>query len=75
MVWFVPLLIGLALSVVSYVLMPKPKQPKPAAAQQADDPVADAGKPLGVVQGTITVTDVNVLWFGEKTMNTYKVKA
>lgn len=73
--WFVLLLIAIALTAVSYVLMPKPKQPKPAAAQQADDPVAEAGKPVGVVQGTMTVTELNVLWFGEKALTTYKISA
>jgi citrate lyase beta subunit len=71
--WFIALLIAVVLTAVSYVLMPKPKQPKPAAAQQADDPVAEAGKPVGVVQGTITISELNVLWFGEKALSTYKI--
>lgn len=75
MAWFVSLLIGLALQVVAYLLMPQPKQPKPPAAQDADDPVAEAGKPIPVVFGTLTVKGLNVLWFGDKSKNTFKVKA
>lgn len=73
MAWFIALLVAVVLTAVSYVLMPKPKQPKPAAAQQADDPVAEAGKPVGVVQGTMTISELNVLWFGEKALSTYKI--
>lgn len=60
------LAIGLALSVVGYLLAPRPKPPKPGEAAQMNDPVAEAGKPIPVVFGTITVKEPNVLWFGEK---------
>ena len=73
--WFVPLLIGIALNIVSYLLMPKPKQPKPVAAKDMDNPTAEAGRPIPVVFGTITVKGTNVLWFGEKRIHTYKVPA
>lgn len=75
MPWFIALLIGLALQVVAYLLMPQPKQPKPPAAQDAEDPVAEAGKPVPVVFGTLTVKGINVLWFGDKLKHTFKVKA
>lgn len=66
MAWFVPFLIGLAISIVSYLILPKPKLPKPEAAKDADDPVAEAGKPLPVLSGTVTMKGLNILWFGEK---------
>lgn len=75
MPWFIALLIGLALQVVAYLLMPQPKQPKPPAAQDAEDPVAEAGKPIPVVFGTLTVKGINVMWFGDKSKYTFKVKA
>lgn len=75
MPWFVSLLIGLALQVVAYLLMPQPKQPKPPAVQDADDPVAEAGKPIPVVFGTLNISGLNVLWFGDKSKRTFKVKA
>lgn len=75
MVFWIPLLIAIALLVVSYVLMPKPKTPKPDAATEMDSPTADAGKPIPVPFGTLTITSPNCLWFGDKSMNTYKIKA
>ena len=33
MAWWVALLLGLALNIVAYLIMPKPKQPKPPAAK------------------------------------------
>lgn len=73
--WFIPLIVGLVLNVVAYLLMPKPKQPKPAAARDMDDPTAEAGRPIPVVFGTITVKGLNTLWFGDKSTRTYKVSA
>lgn len=73
MAWFIPLLVSLALSVVSYLLTPKPKQPKPGAVKDLDDPTAEAGRPLPVVFGTVTVKGLNVLWFGEKRTKTTTV--
>lgn len=74
MAWFIPLLIGIALQVVGYLLMPKPKSPKPPAAQDLEDPTAEAGRPIPVVFGTITVKGINVLWFGNKLVREYKIK-
>lgn len=68
------LFLGIALQVVAYLIMPKPKAPKPDAAQQMDDPTADAGRPIPVIFGTVTVKNPNVLWFGEKGIKTGKVK-
>jgi hypothetical protein len=55
--------------------MPRAKTPKPEMAKDLDDPTAEAGKPIPVVFGTITVKGLNVLWFGEKRSRTYKVDA
>lgn len=67
--------IAIIISVVAYVLMPKPKGPKPEAVAQMDNPVAEAGKPCNVVFGTVWVKEVNILWFGDKNSNTYEVNA
>lgn len=64
--WFLPLLFALILNVVAYLLMPKPKQVKPEAAKDMDNPTADAGRPIPVVFGALTIKGPNVLWFGEK---------
>lgn len=75
MPWFIALLIGIALQVVAYLLTPQPKQQKPAAAQDADDPTAEAGKPLPVVFGSLTVNGINVMWFGDKSKHTFSVSS
>jgi len=71
------IVIGAAILAVALTLifMPKPKKSKPEAAKDLDDPVAEAGKPIPVVFGTITVKGLNVLWFGNKGQKTYKVDA
>ncbi len=75
MPWFIPFLIGLALNVVSVLLMPKPKQAKPEAAKQMDNPVAEAGKPIPVCFGTNMIKEPNILWYGDKSIYKYKVNA
>lgn len=62
----ISLLVGLALQVVSYLIMPRPKQPKADAAQDLQSPTADAGRPVPVAFGTIRIKGTNCLWFGEK---------
>lgn len=74
MVFFLNLLIALALMVVAYLIMPKPKQQSPET-EDMDDPVAEAGKPLPVLFGTKTVKGLNALWFGDKSYRKRKVKA
>lgn len=66
MAWWLSLLIGLAITAVTYLLMPRPKAPPPPAVQDLEDPVAEAGKPIPVVFGSMTVKGLNVLWFGDK---------
>lgn len=66
MAFWTQLLIGLALNIVGYMLMPKPKTVKPDGAKDMDAPTADAGRPVPVVFGTITVRGLNVLWYGDK---------
>ena len=74
MAWWVALLIGLALNIIAYLIMPKPKQPKPPAAKDLEDPTAESGRPMPVVFGTITVKGGNIVWFGEKSLKEYEKK-
>ena len=60
------LLIGIALQFLGYLLMPKPKQPKPPSLDDFKDPTAQAGRPIPVVFGSIRVKSANVLWYGNK---------
>jgi len=73
MAWFINLLIGIALNIIAYVLLPRPKQPKPPAARDQDNPVAEAGKPLPVVFGSITVKGLNYLGYWDKDIRTRQV--
>ena len=52
-------------SLVSYALAPKPPVPKPASLEDFDIPVAELGRPVPVVFGTVTITGPNVLWYGD----------
>ena len=72
--FLVSLLIAVAVSVVSYLLAPKPKPPKPEAAKQMEDPTAEAGIERPVIFGTMLLKSPNCMWFGDKFMHTRKVK-
>lgn len=73
--FWIAFIVALVINIVSYMLMPKPKQPRPDAAKDMDDPVAQAGMPIPVVFGTVTLKGLNVLWSGEKLTRSYSVKA
>ncbi|WP_208759600.1 hypothetical protein [Sphingobium fuliginis] len=55
--------------------MPKPKASKPEQVKDLEDPTSEAGRPVPVPFGTITIKGLNFLWYGEKGKRTYKVKA
>jgi hypothetical protein len=73
MVFFLNLIIALALMIIAYLIMPKAKQDHPEI-QQQDDPTAQAGIPLPVLFGTLTIKALNVLHFCEKRYKKRKVK-
>lgn len=64
--FLVQLLIGLALSFISYLLAPRPKTAKPNAVQDLESPTAEAGRPLPVAFGSVLIESPNILWYGEK---------
>lgn len=73
MAFFLSLLIGVALMVVSYLLTPKPKQPQ-REIEQGEKPTAEAGRPVEVLFGTLTIKAPNCLWFGDKYYKKKKIK-
>lgn len=75
MPWWLIIVAAVAAVALSVLLMPKAKTPRPEAAKDWEDPTAEAGRPIPVVFGTITVKGLNVLWFGNKAIKTKKVKA
>lgn len=74
MPFWVVIALAVAAVAVSYLLRPKAKSPKPDAARDLDDPTAEAGRPIPVVFGTMTVKGLNLLWYGEKELRTVKQK-
>lgn len=74
MVWFIPLLIAIAVNVAAYFLMPRPKKAKPPEVKQAETPTAEAGKPVPVLFGTMLLTEANILHEADKGYRKYKVK-
>lgn len=73
--FFVQILLSIVLSYLAYLLAPKPKQPKPEAATEMENPTADAGRPIPVVFGTMTLKGPNFLWYGDKAVREYEVRA
>lgn len=75
MAWWIGLLVGLALTVISYLIMPKPRtNMQPQETRDWESPTADAGRPVPVIFGTLTVKGVNVLWYGDMSTRTEQVK-
>lgn len=72
--WVAAAIVSVVLNVAAYIIVPKPKQPKPAAAEEAQYPTAEAGRPVMKFWGTMTIKSPNVLWYGEKSTRQYKIK-
>lgn len=65
MTFWVQLIILVISYVVSAALAPKPPKPKAPALEDFDIPVAEQGRPVPVVFGTVLITGPNVLWYGD----------
>jgi len=59
------LIIWVVFTVLSALLAPKPKPPKPAALSEFDVPTAENGRPIPVVLGTCWIKSPNIIWFGD----------
>lgn len=57
--------VSIALAGLSYLLMPKPQAPSPAAADKFDIPTAQAGESIPVLFGTRDIKGANVVWYGD----------
>ena len=66
---------AIVLSVISFVLRPRPKKAKPREFQELESPTAGEGHFIPVVDGTIEVKAPNVLFFAEKNTYVYKTTA
>lgn len=67
------LLISVAISAVSYLIMPKPKGPKPEQMREMDSPTAEAGIAIPVIFGEVEIHAPNVMWHGDKSTATRKI--
>lgn len=74
MPWFVWLIIAVALNVIAYLIAPKPKSQTPTV-ETITTPVVDAGIPIAVVFGSVTVQSPNILWYGEAAGGVQNVNA
>jgi len=72
--WVIQILIAIAISVAAQLILPKPKGPKTESAKDLENPVAEAGKPMPRVWGTLTVKGINLLWYGDKNVREFEVK-
>ena len=50
---------------IQYFLAPSPPKPKPASLSDFDVPTADEHRPIPVVFGTVRITGVNTVWYGD----------
>lgn len=73
--FFTQLLVGVALMVLAFLIMPKPKQEKPDASRDLENPTAEAGRPIPVVFGTIEVKGGNVIDYMDKGKEDLEVRA
>lgn len=62
--FWIPFLVAIGLQVVAYLLMPKPKQPSPAAAETFEVPTAQEGASIPVLFGTRRIKGASVVWYG-----------
>lgn len=74
-IWVIQIIISIAISVIAYLIAPKPKKQKPGEVKDMDSPTADGAREIPVVFGTVTVKGLNVLYSGEKGTYSYDIKS
>lgn len=62
----VQLIVGVLVSAVGYLLMPKVKSEKTSDVTDMEAPTAEAGRPIPVVFGELEVKGINILFFTDK---------
>jgi hypothetical protein len=73
--FLVQLLIGVGLNILGYLLMPKPPQPKPPELSDLNEPTVEAGRPIPVLFGSMTIEGLNIIWMGDKAISTRKANS
>lgn len=72
--WLVALIISVAINVAAMVITPRPRAAKPLAVEQAQNPTADAGKPIPVLFGKARISETNIIGFWDKSTRQYEIK-
>jgi len=60
---------------LSFLLRSKPKKSKGPEFSDPETPTAEAGRPIPVLFGCMTITGVNVIAVPDKTFHTFKIRA
>jgi hypothetical protein len=72
--WFAMFVISVAVSYVSYLIMPKPPQQEPPETKDLDAPEADPSMPIPVVFGTMRVKGLNTLGYSDLSKREFEVE-
>lgn len=72
--WLIQLAIAVVFQVVSALLRPKPKGPKPEAVRDIEGPTAEADRPVPWIFGSVRLDSPNVIAMMEKSTRTYEVR-
>ncbi len=73
--FWISLAVALVINVIAYLLMPKPRTNSNPQSQDLREPTAEAGKPVPVLFGEMTIQSPNVLYYGDISKRQYEVKA
>lgn len=71
----VQVLVAVAISVVAYMIAPKPSTSNGRQSQDLREPQSDAGIPVPVIFGEVTIMSPNVMWYGDVEKHEYEVDA
>lgn len=75
MAFLTQLLVGIALQIIGFMLIPKPPGPKPPTLDDFKNPTAEAGRSIPVIFGSVTMTGLNILGFWDKAISWRKPKS
>lgn len=63
--FWVAFAVSVAISVISYLLTPKPEMSNPAAAEDLDVPAPKEGESIMMIFGMPKITSASVTWYGD----------
>ena len=71
---YVQIFLLIASYFISAALAPKPPVPKPAALEDFDIPLAEEGRAIPVVLGTVVINSPSLMWYGDLRTSAIKEK-